>query len=116
MRVFTHVANGIAIFYKLMKICRKSMENGHPNHVYTYSCDIKGRSLQSMYTLDLSPSRAELHIGQCISSNHPCLLPCREHLPTSIPILAGRHAWSLASFPRSWSSPFPPRAQLSMYS
>src|SRR6218665_423632 len=40
-------------------------------------------------TLDLSPSRAGLHIEQCISSNHLCPPPRREHLPTSAPVLAG---------------------------
>src|SRR6218665_1624880 len=36
-------------------------------------------------TLDLSPSRAGQHIGQCVSSNHLCPPLHREHLPTSVP-------------------------------
>src|SRR6218665_282490 len=32
----------------------------------------------------LSPSHAELHIGQCIFSNHPCHLPRQDYLPTSV--------------------------------
>ena len=57
-------------------------------------------------TLDLSPSRAELHIWQCFSSNHSCLPPRREHLPTSI--FADIH-WPVfsRSFPSSFSSSSP---------
>src|SRR6218665_962828 len=45
-------------------------------------------------TLDLSPSRAGQHIGQCISSNHLCPPLRREHLP----IFAGLCGWSPANF------------------
>ena len=39
--------------------------------------------------LDLSPSRAGQHIGQCVSSNHLCLPLRREHPPTSVSVLSG---------------------------
>ena len=49
-------------------------------------------------TLDLSSSRVGLRIGQCISSNHLCPPPRREHLPTSLTVLAGLLGWSPANF------------------
>src|SRR6218665_1642552 len=39
--------------------------------------------------LDLSPSRAGQHIGQCVSSNHLCLPLRREHPSTSVSVLSG---------------------------
>src|SRR6218665_2875697 len=39
--------------------------------------------------LDLSPSHAGQHIGQCVSSNHLCLPLRREHPPTSVSVLSG---------------------------
>src|SRR6218665_1858713 len=66
-------------------------------HLPSYACSL------TICIPYLSPSRAELNFEQCISSNHPCLLPRREHLPISVPILAGVHGWSPASF----SSVFP---------
>src|SRR6218665_409146 len=52
---------------------------------------------------DLSKTRAELYVGQCISSKHPCPPP---HLPTSVPILAGLRGWSPASFSSVFPFPF----------
>src|SRR6218665_537467 len=57
-------------------------------------------------TLDLSPFRAGQHIRQCVSSNHLCLPLRREHLPTSVPILAGLRRWSLANFSSVCLFPF----------
>src|SRR6218665_903065 len=48
-------------------------------------------------TLDLSPSRAGQHIGQCISSNHPCPPLRRRHHPTSVPLFSGPRGWSPAN-------------------
>src|SRR6218665_428264 len=47
---------------------------------------VQGRLFPKLMTLDLSPSRAGQHIGQCVSSNHLCSPPHREHLSTSAPI------------------------------
>src|SRR6218665_3275113 len=47
--------------------------------------------------LDLSPSRAGQHIGQCISSNHPCPPLRRRHHPTSVPLFSGPRGWSPAN-------------------
>src|SRR6218665_3410823 len=61
-------------------------------------------------TLDLSPSRAGQHIGQCVSSNHLCPPLRLEHLPTSVPtsvpILAGLRGWSPANFSSVFLFPF----------
>src|SRR6218665_2233019 len=57
-------------------------------------------------TLDLSPSRAGQHIGQCVSSNHLCPPLRREHLPTSVAILAGLRGWSPANFSSVFLFPF----------
>src|SRR6218665_3810919 len=49
-------------------------------------------------TLDLSPSCAGQHIGQCVSSNHLCPPLRREHPPTSVPVFSGLRGWSPAKF------------------
>src|SRR6218665_1899221 len=49
------------------------------------------------YLSHLSPSRAGQHIGQCISSNHPCPPLRRRHHPTSVPVFSGPHGWSPAN-------------------
>src|SRR6218665_2322798 len=59
------------------------------------------------YLSHLSPSRAGQHIGQCISSNHPCPPLRRRHHPTSVPVFSGPHGWSPAN---SSSAPFSPRS------
>ena len=59
--------------------------------------------------LVLSPSGAELHIGQCISCNHPCPPPRRDQLPTSVPILAGLRGWSPANSSSVFPFPFSSR-------
>lgn len=63
-----------------------------------------------MITLDLGSSRAEPHIGLCISSNYPCPAPHRKHPPTctSVPILADLRRWSLASSSSVFSFPLSP--------
>src|SRR6218665_262470 len=56
--------------------------------------------------LDLSPSGSGQHIGQCVSSNHLCLPPRREHLSASVPILSGLRGWSPANFSSVFLFPF----------
>jgi len=60
----------------------------------------------TVLTLDLSPSRAGQHIGQCVSSNHLCPPPLREHLSTSVPILTGLRGWSPANSSLVFLFPF----------
>src|SRR6218665_603865 len=57
-------------------------------------------------TLDLSPSRAGQHIGQCISSNLPCPPPRRRRHPTSVPVFSGPLGWSPANFSSVFLYPF----------
>src|SRR6218665_1948652 len=56
--------------------------------------------------LDLSPSRAGQHIGQCVSSNHLCLSLRREHPPTSVPVISGLRGWFPANFFSVFLCPF----------
>jgi|SRR6218665_105503 len=57
-------------------------------------------------TLDLSPSRAGQHIGQCVSSNHLCPPLRRVHLPTSVPVFSGLRGWAPANFSSVFLFPF----------
>jgi len=69
------------------------------------------KTLSKVVTLPyLSPSRAGQHIRQCISFNHFCPLPRREHLPMSVPILTGLRGWSLANFSSVFPFPFSSRS------
>ena len=55
----------------------------HTSSVSRDSCNLQADRVECHFlpTLDLSPSRAGRHIGQCVSSNHLCPLLRREHLP-----------------------------------
>src|SRR6218665_3110840 len=69
----------------------------------------------TVLTLDLSPSRAGQHIGQCVSSNHLCPPPHREHLPTSAPIHVSLRGWSLANCSSVFLFPiFAPESSISL--
>src|SRR6218665_2516735 len=57
-------------------------------------------------TLDLSPSRAGQHIGQCVSSNHLCPPLRLVHLPTSVPVFSGLRGWATANFSSVFLFPF----------
>src|SRR6218665_3006176 len=70
------------------------------------------RSLQGSLPLDLSPSRARQHIGQCISSNHPCPPLRRRHHPTSVQVHSGPGGWSPDNFSSVFLFPFSPRSPL----